>query len=92
MNFQIKLFAISLIHILLMSSASNAYTPPSPRPLANETSTLRYDLVFSQIVTKTSGAELIENYGKNEIISIQRESGIINIYRFQNKTFVSREK
>lgn len=85
MNYQIKLLVISLVHILFMGSAGNAYNVPSPRPLANETSTLRYDLVFSQIATKTLGAELIQNYGKNEIISIQRESGVINIYKSQNK-------
>jgi glucose/arabinose dehydrogenase len=68
-----------------MSSVSYAYNVPSPRPLANDTSTLRYDLSFSQIATKTSGAELIQNYGKNEIITIQRDSGILNLYRFQNK-------
>ena len=84
MTFKIKLIVITSIHFLLMSSASNAYNVPSPRPLANETSTLRYDLSFSQIATKTSGAELIQNYGKNEIITIQRDTGILNLYKIQN--------
>lgn len=58
-----------------------AYTVPSPRPLPSEVSSLRYELSLNASQTNSKGTELIQIYDSKNLITIERSSAKIRMYK-----------
>ena len=76
-----KIMIFLLIFLLNQNYISYAYTVPSPRPLKPEVSSLRYELSLNSSKTNSEGAELIQIYSDQKIVTIERSSGKIRIYK-----------